>query len=164
MSVFTKLFGRSDKGQKQDQLADTNYIETILKHSEDQPVGIADQNVIYAGYAELGGYYFLQTFIVGKLNIKAKKGARLIMVNNDRTLDLKSDMDEFESENMGVFDGYVTRIDFEIEKEAAENIKRSAIKNITLKVKKHTITFTPLEAEGVDEIEVAEENKKDLTN
>ena len=164
MGVFTKLFGGSDKGQKQDQLADTNYIETILKHSEDQPVGIADQNVIYAGYAELGGYYFLQTFIVGKLNIKAKKGARLIMVNNDHTLDLKSDMDEFESENMGVFDGYVTRIDFEIEKEAAENIKRSEIKNITLQVKKHSIIFIPPTIEGLDELQIAEENKKDLTN
>jgi len=164
MGVFNKLFGGNDNKSKNNQLADTNYIEAILKHSEDQPVGIADQNVIYAGYAELGGYYFLQTFIVGKLNIKAKKGARLLMVNNDHTLDLKSDMDEFESENMSIFDGYVTRIDFEIEKEAAENIKRSAIKNITLQVKKHAITFTPLTIEGLDELQIAEENKKDLTN
>lgn len=164
MGVFNKLFGGNDKKSKSNQLADTNYIEAILKHSEDQPVAIADQNVIYAGYAELGGYYFLQTFIVGKLNIKAKKGARLLMVNNNHTLDLKSDMDEFESENMGIFDGYVTRIDFEIEKEAAENIKRSEIKNITLQVKKHSITFIPLAIEGLDELQIAEENKKDLTN
>ena len=142
MGVFNKLFGGNDKKSKSNQLADTNYIEAILKHSEDQPIGIADQNVIYAGYAELGGYYFLQTFIVGKLNIKAKKGARLLMVNNNHTLDLKSDMDEFESENMGVFDGYVTRIDFEIEKEAAENIKRSEIKNITLQVKILIVSIT----------------------
>ncbi|MGB2686279.1 MAG: hypothetical protein WBC43_14780, partial [Olleya sp.] len=62
------------------------------------------------------------------------------------------------------FDGYVTRIDFEIEKEAAENIKRSEIKNITLQVKKQSITFIPLAIEGLDELQIAEENKKDLTN
>ncbi len=147
MGVFSKLFGSNVKDQKKDQLDNTNYIDTILNHSEDEPVAIANQNVIYAGYAELGGYYFLQTFIVGKLKVKAKNGARLLIDNGDHTLDLKSDMDEFESENMAVIDGYVTRIDFEIEKEAAENIKRSKIKNITLKVKKHTLVFNPYEAD-----------------
>lgn len=143
MGVFSKLFGGNEK--ENNQVTDTNYIDTILNHSEDEPVAIADQNVIYAGYAELGGYYFLQTFIVGKLKVKTKNGARLLIVNDDHTLDLKSDMDEFESENMNVFDGYVTRIDFEIEKEAAESIKRSKIKNITLKVKKQTLVFNPFE-------------------
>ena len=139
MGIFSKLFGNKEESL----VSDSNYIETVLIHSEDQPIGIADQNVIYAGYTELGGYYFLQTFIVGKLKIKAKNGAILLLVNKDYTLDLKSDMSEFESENMGVFDGFVTRIDFEIEKEAAESIKRSEIKNLTLIVKKQTINFTP---------------------
>jgi len=139
MGVFGKLFGNK---QNEDNVKDSNYVETIIKSSKDEPLAVSNTNVMYAGYNELGGYYYLQTYIMGAFKIKTKTGAKLHINGNDYTFDLKSDMDEFESEGSPFFDGYVTQIDFEIEKESVEKIKRSTIKEITLTLKKKTIEFS----------------------
>ncbi|WP_055445322.1 hypothetical protein [Lacinutrix himadriensis] len=139
MSVFSKLFGSN---QKEDKLEDDKYIETILKSSEDAPLGISNNNLIYVGYNELGGYYYLQSFIIGRLKIKTKAGAKIIIEGNDYTLELNSDMLEFESEPATPLDAYVTKIDFEIEKSAVENLKRSTMKQLTLIIKKKEVVFT----------------------
>jgi len=145
------IFGRFGKKQKAEELNDDQYIETILKHSKDEPIGIANQNVIYAGYNELGGYYYLQTYIIGKLNTKTKTGATLVIEGNNYTLDLKSDMDEIESEPTDIFKGNATRIDFEIEKDSVEQITRSTIKTLTLNIKKDKILFTKFIEKDISE-------------
>ena len=86
------IFGGFGKKQKKDEKIETNYIETIIKHSKDEPLGVSEQNVIYAGYNELGGYYYFQTYIIGALKIKTKTGAKLLIEGDNYTLDLKSDM------------------------------------------------------------------------
>lgn len=146
MGVFSKLFGGNNSNKENNAVSNANYIETILKHSEDEPLGVGDQNIIYAGYNELGGYYYLQTYIVGKLNTKTKTGATLLIAGDDYNLSLKSDMDEIESDPIDIFKGNSTRIDFEIEKDTVEKIKRSTIKSITLNLKKDNLVFTPLVA------------------
>ena len=140
MGVFSKIFG----GNKTSQAEDADYIKTVLKHSEDEPLGVSDQNVIYAGYNELGGYYYLQTYVIGRLNTKTKTGATLLVDGEGYNLSLKSDMDEIESDPVDIFKGNATRIDFEIEKETVEKIKRSTIKSITLNIKKNTFVFKPI--------------------
>lgn len=53
-------------------------------------------------------------------------------------------MDEIESDPVDIFKGNATRIDFEIEKDTVEKIKRSTIKSITLNIKKNTFVFKPI--------------------
>ena len=147
MSAFGKLFGGFGNKRKDEELNEENYIETIIGHSEEEPLGISDKNVIYAGYNELGGYYYLQTYVIGALKTKTKTGANLLIEGDDYTLNLNADMDEFESEPTDVFTGYATKIDFEIEKDAVEKIKRSTIKQLVLTVKKNKIAFEPYNKE-----------------
>jgi len=136
------IFSAFGKKQKKEEIVDDNYIETILKHSKDEPLGVSKQHVIYAGYNELAGYYYFQTYMIGAEKFKTKTGAKLLIEGQNYTLDLKSDMDEIESDPIDdVIKGYVTRIDFEIEKEAVENIKRSTIKQLVLTFKKNKIVF-----------------------
>ena len=139
MGVFGKLFGSK---QKEDKLEDDKYIETIIKSSNDVPLGISNNNLIYAGYNELGGYYYLQTFIVGRLKTKTKEGAKIVIESNDYTLELNSDMSELESEPASPLEGYVTNIDFEIEKTAVEKLKKSTMKQLILTIKKKEVIFT----------------------
>ena len=138
MGVFGKLFGNT---QKEDKLEDDKYIETIIESSDDEPLGVSSSNVMYAGYNELGGYYYLQTFVIGSLKIKTKVGAKLVIEGYDYTLELNSDMPELESEATSPLKGYATKIDFEIEKSAVEKLKRSTIKQITLTIKKKEVVF-----------------------
>jgi hypothetical protein len=142
MGVFSKLFGGNNSNKEDNAVSNANYIETILKHSEDEPLGVGDQNIIYAGYNELGGYYYLQTFTIGRLKTKTKNGAKLLIEGNDYTLSLNSDMQEFECDPAHPLEGYVTKIDFEIEKSAVEKLKRSTMKQLTLSVMKKEVVFT----------------------
>ncbi|MGB6269618.1 MAG: hypothetical protein WBF67_11495 [Olleya sp.] len=139
MNVFTKIFGSKNK----EEIDQTAFIDNIIKHSKDEPLGISEENIIYAGYNELGGYYYFQTYIIGRLNKKVKTGATLLIEGEGYTLDLKSDMDEFEAEKADIFNGFVTRIDFEIEKETVEKIRRSTIKKMIVKIEKHELVFMP---------------------
>ncbi|WP_044398956.1 hypothetical protein [Lacinutrix sp. Hel_I_90] len=140
MGLFDKLFGASH--DKADETLDADYIETIINESEDEPLGVSERNIIYAGYNELGGYYFLQTFIVGEFKIKTKEGAKLLIEGDNYTFDLNCDMPEFASEDATTFKGHVTKIDFEIEKATVEKIKKSTLKQLTLTTKKKKIVFS----------------------
>ncbi|WP_299888680.1 hypothetical protein [uncultured Lacinutrix sp.] len=140
MGLFNKLFGAS--GDKDDVYEDDNYINTIVDHSKDEPLGISNKNLIYAGYSELGGYYYIQTYIIGQLKVKTKTGAKLHIEGDNYSFKLNSDMTELESESADRFKGYVTKIDFEIEKEAVDKISKSTIKTLTFTTKKDKVIFT----------------------
>ncbi|WP_299251733.1 hypothetical protein [uncultured Lacinutrix sp.] len=139
MGVFGKLFGGKQKENKE---ADEKYVESIITSGDGEPLAVSNSNVMYAGYNELGGYYYLQTFTIGRLKTKTKNGAKLLIEGNDYTLSLNSDMQEFECDPAHPLDGYVTKIDFEIEKSAVEKLKRSTMKQLTLSVMKKEVVFT----------------------
>jgi len=139
MGVFAKLFG----GKKnEDNIANDNYIETIIKSSVNVPLALSTDSVMYVGYNELGGYYYLQTFIVGRLKVKTKTGAKLEVVGNNYSLNLNSDMPELESNPAHPLEGYVTKIDFEIDKNDVDKIKRSNVKTLSLFIKKEKHVFS----------------------
>ncbi|WP_055435362.1 hypothetical protein [Lacinutrix algicola] len=139
MGVLGKLFGGKQKENKED---DKKYIESIIASGDGEPLAVSNSNVMYAGYNELGGYYYLQTFTIGRLKTKTKNGAKLLIEGNDYTLNLNSDMLEFECDPAHPLEGYVTKIDFEIEKSAVEKLKRSTMKQVTLLVMKKEVVFT----------------------
>jgi len=138
MGVFRKLFGSK---QNEDIVENDNYIKTIIESGDNKPLAISNKEVMYVGYNELGGYYYLQTFIVGRLKVKTKTGAKLEVVGNNYNLNLNSDMPELESDAANPLEGYVTKIDFQIEKADVDKIKRSNVKQIKLFVKKEQIVF-----------------------
>lgn len=139
MGVFGKLFSNK---KNEDNITNDNYIETIIKSSKDKPLAISNNNVMYVGYNELGGYYYLQTFIIGRLKVKTKNGATLKIEGNNYSLKLNSDMPEFESDAASPLKSYVTKIDFQIEKNDVDKIKRSNIKTLTLFAKKQEHVFS----------------------
>ena len=63
------------------------------------------------------------------------------MVADDFNLELKTDMDEFESDHSNVSNKYITRIDFQIEEGDVSKLKQSNIKSIQLVTNKKTLEF-----------------------
>jgi len=118
-----------------------NFTEDIIKSIKDKAYAISEQNVLYASDKELGGYFYFKTIIVGSFKIKTIKGAKLNVIADDFNLELKTDMDEFESDYSNVSNRYITRIDFQIEEEDISKLKQSNIKNIQLVTKKITLDF-----------------------
>ncbi|MDO5981696.1 hypothetical protein [Flavivirga spongiicola] len=118
-----------------------NYTEDIINSIKDEAFAISEKNVLYASTKELGGYYYVITITVGSFKIKTMKGAKLSIEGKNFSLDLKSDMDEFESDYSNVSNRFITRIDFQIEKEDVEKFNKVHIKSLQLIAKKHTIDF-----------------------
>ncbi len=123
-----------------------DFTEDIINSIDKTAFARSDQNVMYVDNKELGGYYYLLTIIVGSFKIKTKKGAKLILNGKDFKLELNSDMDEFESENITISNSnrFITRIDFQIEKEEISKIDKNLISKVLLTTKKHQILFTTL--------------------
>ncbi|QNK78735.1 hypothetical protein H7F37_06605 [Winogradskyella sp. PAMC22761] len=117
-------------------------IEAIINDVENNPFGVADTNVLFAGLNELGGYHFFQTVIVGDLNVKCKNGAKLTFIGDDFKLKLEADMPEFESESSEVKGRHITKIDFQIEENEVQKLDSATLRSIQIKVKKHDISFS----------------------
>lgn len=138
---FKRLFGNKSKEESSNT---ENNVEDIMTSIQDKAYAVADHNVLYAGTQELGGYHYLKTIVVGSFKIKTFKGATLTVQKGNREIVLKTDMDEFESNPMGLPKRFVTRIDFQLEKEDAKLLESKAVKQLTLKAKKHHLEFSPI--------------------
>ena len=139
MAFLSKLFG-SKTSETKSQSNDS--IESIIHDVENNPFGVSEENVLYAGLNELGGYFFFQTVIVGQLNVKCKTGAKLSFLGDNFELQLDDDMPEFESEHSNIKGRNVTKIDFQIEESDVKKLEDAMLKSIQIKVKKHNLLFT----------------------
>ena len=73
----------------------------------------------------------------------------------DFKLELKSDMEELESEPSNVTQRYVTRIDFEIDSADVSKISRATVESLELVAKKNQLKFFIVEGNDDDLIEKA---------
>ena len=136
---LSKLLGSKASDNKLDS---NDSVDAIISAVENTPYGVSENNVLYAGLNELGGYYFFQTVVVGQLHIKCKTGATLMFKGKEFELQLHSDMPEFESEGSDIKGRNVTKIDFQIEESDIELLQKAELNSIQIKVKKHDIHFT----------------------
>lgn len=141
MGFITKLksaFG-GEKASENVSIADTT--EAIMKDIEHDAFAVSDSNVLYAGLNELGGYYFVQTVIVGTFKTKSKKGAQLHIQGKELDLQLNSDSEEFESDHTDVKGRFITKIDFQIEEKEAAKIDREGVDTISMRCKNNVYDF-----------------------
>ncbi len=151
MSFITKLKAAFGNPKAMEKLHVDDHTEAIINDIEHEPFAISDSNVLYAGLNELGGYYFLQTVIVGTFHIKTNKGAQLRVIGHDFELLLESDMVELESDHSNVSNRNISKIDFQIEEADAAKIKRSNLKQLILTSKKEVIEFSVYESNDEEE-------------
>jgi len=138
---FNKLVAAFGNSKTKEPAETENITNDIINAIEGNPFAVSEQNVMYGAIKELGGYYYFKTIIVGSFKIKTKKGATLSIASNDFELDLKTDMDEFESDHSNVSNRFITRIDFQVEDEHVSKIDASKIDTLKLKAKKNVINF-----------------------
>ena len=123
---------------------DDNYIKDIIKSIDEEAFAVSEQNVLFAKVSELGGYYYVITIVVGRFKIKTKNGGNLSIEGKKFNLILNSDMDEFESNHSSVSNSFITRIDFQIEKEDVSKFDKKSITSLKLSAKKQEVIFTTL--------------------
>jgi hypothetical protein len=133
---LSKIFGSKASLPKSN-----DSVEAIIKDVENNPYGVSENNVLFAGLNELGGYFFFQTVIVGQLRIKCKTGATLTFFGDNFELQLESDMPEFESEGSSIKGRNITKIDFQVEESDVKKLETATLNSLQIKVKKHNLVF-----------------------
>lgn len=141
MGFITKLKSAFSAEKTADNVANGDTVESIMNDIEHDAFAVSDSNVLYAGLNELGGYYFVQTVIVGHFKVKSKKGAQLFIKGKGLDLNLNSDSEEFESDHTDVKGRYITKIDFQIEEKEAAKIDRDHVDTLTLNCKSKSYAF-----------------------
>ncbi|OIQ28370.1 MAG: hypothetical protein BM564_09885 [Bacteroidetes bacterium MedPE-SWsnd-G2] len=140
-----KLFGDSENQSENEAQLSDDFVNAIIKDIDHVPYAKSKTNVLYAGANELGGYLYFQTIVVGQFKLKTKKGAELELISDKKTLTLKADMDEFESDHTDVKNRYITKIDFEIDKAQLKTFDATTFKSVNLKTGKKTISLNVID-------------------
>ena len=141
---LNKILGAFGNTRSLEPTHDDNYIKDIIKSIDEEAFAVSEQNVLFAKVSELGGYYYVITIVVGRFKIKTKNGGNLSIEGKNFNLILNSDMDEFESNHSNVSNSFITRIDFQIEKEDVSKFDKKSITSLKLSAKKQAISFTTL--------------------
>jgi len=136
-----KLKGAFGNKRKANPAKTDDNVDVIISDFDDVPFAISDDNVMYAGFGELGGYHFIQTIVVGTLKIKTLKGAKLKINMTDFELNLDSDSTELESDYSSVSGRSITRVDFQIEEEDVLKIEKTRPSSIILTCEKNNLEF-----------------------
>ncbi|WP_407557011.1 hypothetical protein [Winogradskyella sp. 4-2091] len=145
---ISKIFGN-----KSSQSKTNDGVEAIIRDVENQPYGVAEHNVLFAGLNELGGYYFFQTVIVGQLNVKCKTGATLTFSGENFELQLDSDMPEFESDRSSIKGRNITKIDFQVEESDVKKLENATLNSVLIIVKNHKLLFEKVVIENTTDEE-----------
>tara|TARA_R110000868_G_scaffold74662_5_gene215675 strand:- start:1069 stop:1506 length:438 start_codon:yes stop_codon:yes gene_type:complete len=141
---LNKILGAFGNTRSSEPTDDDNYIKDIIKSVDEEAFAVSEQNVLFAKVSELGGYYYVITIVVGTFKIKTNKGANLSIEGENFNLILNSDMDEFESDHSNVSNRFITRIDFQIEKEDISKFDKKTIISLKLSAKKQEVIFNAL--------------------
>tara|TARA_R110002095_G_scaffold10156_1_gene15286 strand:- start:199 stop:636 length:438 start_codon:yes stop_codon:yes gene_type:complete len=141
---LNKILGAFGNTRSSEPTDDDNYIKDIIKSVDEEAFAVSEQNVLFAKVSELGGYYYVITIVVGTFKIKTNKGANLSIEGENFNLILNSDMDEFESDHSNVSNRFITRVDFQIEKEDISKFDKKTIISLKLSAKKQEVIFNTL--------------------
>lgn len=97
---------------------------------------------VYLDFEELGGFPFIKTIIIGDLSKRIKRvGCTLTFVFKNDTLTLNSDNTDIESNNIKGTPVYYTEIDFELNEEEAEQIKKEKVTEIKYAFKGEVFSY-----------------------
>jgi len=106
------------------------------KYAEDEA------NNIYLDFEELGGFPFIKTIIIGSVSTKIKRtGCTLTFIFENDSLTLNSDNTDIESNKIKNTSAYYTEIDFELNDDEADKIKREKVTKISYIFKGKTYTY-----------------------
>ncbi|WP_231962681.1 hypothetical protein [Polaribacter sp. KT25b] len=104
----------------------------------------SDYGDLYVRVNELGGFLILETIIVSATNLKSKKGSKLTFKNQNETLKLESDENKIESDFSNAVKKSVTKIDYNISVEEAENFKEEKYNEVHFEINGKKILFSVL--------------------
>jgi len=99
---------------------------------------------LYLRVNELGGFLILETIMVSATNLKSKKGTILTFTSGNEVLKLESDENKIESDFSNAVKKSITKIDYNISIEEADNFKEEKYDEVRFEINGNEILFSVL--------------------
>ena len=147
MSFFKKIdkvFKSSENFNLMERTEVDAQIEENIKNVGINKFAASDYGDLYLRVNELGGFLILETIMVSATNIKSKKGSTLTLMKENEVLKLESDEDKIESDFSNTVKKSVTKIDYNISLEDAEDFKEKIYDKVRFEINGKEILFSVL--------------------
>jgi hypothetical protein len=144
MKLFDKVLSGLGNIKAMERLHVDTFTEGLIENVEGDKIAESEDGEIWAGFQELGGYYFLNLNVISKISLKSKKRNILTFLGSTEKLVLTSDADEFESDYSNVSKRWMTHITYEVSEEEIKTIQKEEATTITLQVKKTLLSFNTI--------------------
>lgn len=147
MGFFKKIdnvFTASEKFNLMERTEVDIQIEENIKKAGIDKFATSDYGDLYLRVNELGGFLIMETIMVSATNFKSKKGSRLTFIKENEVLKLASDEHKIESDFSNAVKKSVTKIDYNISIEEAENFKEEKYEEVSFEINGNEIVFSVL--------------------
>ena len=147
MGFFNKIdtvFKSSESFKLMERTEVDIQIEENIKKAGIDKFATSDFGDLYLRVNELGGFLILETIMVSATNLKSKKGSRLTFSTGNEVLKLASDDHKIESDFSNAVKKSVTKIDYNISIEEAENFKEEKYEEVSFEINGTEIVFSVL--------------------
>jgi hypothetical protein len=139
-----KVFKASDNFSLMERTEVDVQIEENIVKAGIQKFATSDYGDLYLRVNELGGFLILETIVVSATNLKSKKGSALTFISGTETLKLESDEHKVESDFSKAVNKAVTKIDYNISVEEAEEFKEEKYDEVRFEINGNEILFSVL--------------------
>jgi hypothetical protein len=139
-----KVFKASDNFSLMERTEVDVQIEENIVKAGIQKFATSDYGDLYLRVNELGGFLILETIMVSASNLKSKKGSALTFMGGVETLKLESDENKIESDFSKALKKSMTKIDYNISVEEAEDFKEKKYEEVRFEINGNDILFSVL--------------------
>ena len=139
-----KVFTASEKFNTMERTEVDIQIEENIKKAGIDKFATSNYADLYLRVNELGGFLILETIMVSATNFKSKKGSALTFMGANETLKLESDEHIIESDFSKAVKKSMTKIDYNISIEEAEDFKENKYDEVRFEINGNEILFSVL--------------------
>tara|TARA_R110000765_G_scaffold354060_1_gene444124 strand:- start:812 stop:1258 length:447 start_codon:yes stop_codon:yes gene_type:complete len=117
------------------------HTEALIQNIPGDKIAESKDGQFWGKVQNLAGFYFLETIILSRTNIKTVKGGKLYLKGKDNSLTIDSDTKEIASDYSNISKRWMTRVSYIVSKEEIKYLNEHIADEITFQYKRKSILF-----------------------
>lgn len=112
------------------------HTEEKIKNISGVKVAESKEGQFWVKFQELNGFLFMNSTILGHLNLKTSRGIKITLLTNDYEIEIDSDEKEIESDFSNVSNTWITKMSFVLDDKERKIIENRKFEEIEYQLKK----------------------------
>lgn len=118
-----------------------HFTENLIKNIPGNKIAESKDGQLLGKIQNLAGFYFLETTILSRVNIKTFKGGRLHLKGENISIKIASDSKEITSDYSNISNCWITRVSYIVSKEEIKYLNDNLANEIEFTYKRKSILF-----------------------